>query len=155
MELTFYNSEIYATYMSSSDTRISLEPENKVVVSIDTDADEAALEHVRQRKLDGQWLPAVTREVRKAILYACEKSIDTMNEARAEVGDSIVEKGSYILREESSFLGRVQAALEAARANAREEAEADAALRALPEEVRGGEERSDEPTTQFRAALAC
>ena len=100
IELTFYNGELYSTYMSPSDTRVSLEPSNKIVVSVSTVPEDAAAEHIRSRGLDGSWLGAVTREVKKAVLYACEKSVDTMNEAREEIGAALREKGEFILEKE-------------------------------------------------------
>ncbi|GMH49557.1 hypothetical protein TrRE_jg8820, partial [Triparma retinervis] len=149
IELTIFNDELYSTYMPPSDTRVSLEPENKIVVSVSTSPPDAAASHVRDRGLDQSWLEAVTREVRKAVLYACEKSVDTMNEAREEIGAAIREKGGYILGEEGTFLSRVEAAVKAKERKAVEEEEAKEALRSLPEELQGTGYEGDAEIVQF------
>ncbi|GMH49892.1 hypothetical protein TrVE_jg818 [Triparma verrucosa] len=107
MEVTFFNSQIYVAYMSANDTRVALEPDNKLLVNIDTDAVEAAKEHVRDRNLDELWIPEIEKEVYKGILYACEKSIDTMTEAKKEISEKLLTKGKSLVKDENLFHKRV------------------------------------------------
>ena len=52
MEVTPYNGEVSVVYMSKEDTRVALEPDNKILVNIETDAKAAAEKHVKERNLD-------------------------------------------------------------------------------------------------------
>ena len=109
MEVTFYNGEISVVYMSKEDTRVALEPENKILVDIDIDAARAAAEHVRDRNLDQSWEEMITTEIQKAAIYACQQSLDTMTEAKKEISEKLLAAGNKILYDEPKYLDKVKA----------------------------------------------
>lgn len=99
--------------MDAHDTRVDLEPENKIVVGVGTtDCEQVARDHIKKRGLDEKWLPTVTKEVRKAVVYACKRSIDTMSEARSEVDGKYRTVGERVLGNENEFLRAVESWLE-------------------------------------------
>eukprot|EP00518_Triparma_eleuthera_P002281 CAMPEP_0182454682 /NCGR_PEP_ID=MMETSP1319-20130603/1209_1 /TAXON_ID=172717 /ORGANISM="Bolidomonas pacifica, Strain RCC208" /LENGTH=458 /DNA_ID=CAMNT_0024652703 /DNA_START=14 /DNA_END=1387 /DNA_ORIENTATION=- len=108
MEVTFYNGEISVEYMSEEDTRVALEPDNKIKVNVDTNASAAAAKHVQERDLDKAWEEIITTEIHKAAIYACQQSLDTMAEAKKEISEKLLLAGKKILDDEQKYLDRVK-----------------------------------------------
>ncbi len=107
MELTFFDSDMYTEYMDVNDTRVKLEPTNKLIIACDTDPMETAKSCIDERNLDPTLTPMICNEVQKAVIHACKKSIDTMMEARAEIEEQYDSLGQRILDHEPDFINAV------------------------------------------------